>query len=178
MHPARTPSARKYCRCGLDRHHARWTRSSRIGSSGLQLSGGVLVLGKFKAVIRKRVPKTVSPTWLYFHINAPVSAICARAEILAIRELTPAQARAKANDIALCPAAVDAYTAGDPRIGCYELGKITLARQSLSSDFLNERMIYHPPQSFFVLSCLAQQMIDELAGFGVSRVQESPRGKL
>jgi hypothetical protein len=151
-------------------------------SDGIVVSFGAewhqpLLLGKFKAVIRKRVPKTVNPTWLYFHINAPVSAICARAEILAIRQLTPAQARAKANAIALGPAAVDANTAGDSRIGCYELGKITLARQNLSSDFLNERMIYRPPQSFFVLSCIAQEMIDELAGFGVSPVQRFPKAK-
>ncbi len=42
---------------------------------------------KFRAVIRKRIPKTLKPAWLYFHVNAPVSAICARAQIRAVREL-------------------------------------------------------------------------------------------
>src|SRR3989442_302849 len=83
---------------------------------------------KFKAVIRKRIPKTLNPAWLYFHVNAPVSAICARAPILALCDLKRDEALRRAADLALSPADITTYIGGDPTIGCYELGTITPAR--------------------------------------------------
>ena len=49
-------------------------------SDGIVVSFGAdwherLLEGRFTAVIRKRVPKTVTPKWLYFHINSPVKRI-------------------------------------------------------------------------------------------------------
>lgn len=123
-----------------------------------------LLESKFNAVIRKRIPKTFTPKWLYFHINSPVSALCARARIIAIRLLTPTQARAKSKDLALSAAAVDAYAGGDS-VGCYELDHITLAGRELGSEELNRQMIYYPPQSFFIMSKAAKDIVDALAGF-------------
>jgi hypothetical protein len=150
-------------------------------SDGIVVSFGAewhkpLLEAKFKAVIRKRVPKTVVPKWLYFHINSPVSALCARAEILAIRELTPTQARAKARDLALSVADVDGYMGGE-NIGCYEIGQITFAHRELGSDDLNTRIIYHPPQSFFILSKAAKQIVDQLAGFQDIRERKSTKSR-
>ena len=51
-----------------------------------------LLRERFTAVIRKRVPKSLDAKWLYFHVNAPISAIAARAEIRAIKEMPSQQA--------------------------------------------------------------------------------------
>src|SRR6266542_1219392 len=107
---------------------------------------------KFRAVIRKRIPKTLKPAWLYFHVNAPVSAICARAQIRAVRELKLDEAKKRAVDLALSTDEVNAYVAGDPTVGCYELGDIAIAKKEVTIAELTEHMVYHPPQSFFVLS--------------------------
>jgi len=133
-----------------------------------------LLKKKFKAVIRKRIPKTIKPRWLYFHINSPLGAICARSEILSILELSPTQARARAQEFALSAKAVDDYVSDDISIGCYELGQITTAIRDLTSEELNQHMTYHPPQSCLILSLTAKQLIDGLAGF--SNTKEKKQG--
>lgn len=140
-------------------------------SDGIVVSFGVewyqpLRDQKFKAVIRKRTPKTLKPSWLYFHVNAPVSAICARAPILAIRELKAAEANKRAADLALSPADVVAYIGSDATVGCYELGGISFASREITIAELTSRLVYHPPQSFFILSRTGKDVLDQLAGFG------------
>lgn len=124
-----------------------------------------LVKGAFKAVIRKRIPKTLKPKWLYFHINSPVAAICGRAEIQSFCELTIAQAKAISTELALSPTEIDTYAGGSQFIGCYKLGRIELAQPALTLSTIAEHMVYHAPQSFFILSNAAKTVIDKLAGF-------------
>src|SRR4029077_7202705 len=90
-----------------------------------------LLKKRFKAVIRKRIPKTVQPRWLYFHINAPVSAACARAEICTIEDITRTQATSLRRDLALSEAEITAYLGSSSTIGCYKLGAIFLAKNDL-----------------------------------------------
>src|SRR5438128_629801 len=88
-----------------------------------------LLLGKkFGAVLRKRIPRTVHPRLLYFHINAPVSAICGRAEIESIREISFSQATALSKELALTPSEIATYLAGQVSVGCYKVSKIEFAR--------------------------------------------------
>ncbi|MCL4785387.1 MAG: hypothetical protein KJ070_01135 [Verrucomicrobia bacterium] len=120
---------------------------------------------KFTAVIRKRVPKTVKSRWLYFHINAPVCAICGRAEICSIDDIDLKEAQLLSKELALQPAEITAYFGGDKTVGCYRLGHIALTNNELSKQTLSSRLTYHPPQSFFILSHAAKKIIDSLAGF-------------
>ena len=124
-----------------------------------------LLEGRFKAVIRKRIPKKLKPKWLYFHINSPVAAICGRAEIASFSELTIAQAKAISSDLSLSVSEIDAYVGDGTVIGCYKLGRIELAKPPLTLTTLADHMIYHAPQSFFVISSAAKTIIDKLAGF-------------
>lgn len=120
---------------------------------------------RFKAVIRKRVPKTMKPAWLYFHVNAPVSAICARARVLGVREMKAEDARRRAADLALSAAEVAAYVGADATIGWYELGPVLFPRKEIGISEMSSRMVYFPPQSFFILSRAGKAMLDEMAGF-------------
>ena len=125
----------------------------------------LLLNKKFRAVIRKRIPKTMKAKWLYFHVNAPISAICARAEIRSVRECTCSQAKALARHIALSPLEIAAYVGSDAKVGCYHLRLIDLLKRPLSITDIEKELVYHPPQSFLILSREAKAVVDRLAGF-------------
>jgi len=124
-----------------------------------------LLAEDFSLVIRKRVPKSRTFEWLYFHINSPVSAICGRAQIETIANLMTEQAIRRASKINLPPEEIKSYIAGDRHIGCYKLGAFQFGNKPVHTTELATRMIYHPPQSFFILSKLGKQILDRMAGF-------------
>jgi predicted transcriptional regulator len=125
-----------------------------------------LLAKRFSVVIRKRVPKRRKFEWLYLHINSPVSAICGRAQIKTITDIPMEQAIALAREIALSPDEIKSYIGeGDRYIGCYKLGIFQFGKKPLSTTELSTRMIYHPPQSFFILSKRSKELVDQMAGF-------------
>ena len=124
---------------------------------------------RFSVVIRKRVPKTVTFKWLYFHVNSPVGAICARAAISRIFKATTKQTVALAKKINLSPSDITTYIGNDSTIGCYELGTFQFANTPITISALAAHMVYHPPQSFFIISKEAKAVIDQLAGFSKTK---------
>lgn len=124
-----------------------------------------LLAKRFSVVIRKRIPKSTSYKWLYFHVNSPIGAVCARAPITKIFSATTKQAVSLAKEINLAPPEITAYIGNDTMIGCYELGSFQVATKPLSASDLAARMVYHPPQSFFIISKNAKVIIDKMAGF-------------
>ena len=130
-----------------------------------------LLAKDFSVVIRKRVPKAATFKWLYFHINAPVSAICARAPIVKISTETTTHALALAKKINLSPTEISSYIGTDTTIGCYTLGSFQFAPKPISISDLSARMVYHPPQSFFILSKEAKRIVDQLAAFTTTKSQ-------
>lgn len=138
-----------------------------------------LTASRFSVVIRKRIPKSAGFKWLYFHVNNPVSAICARAPIEKIFSAKPKAVVALAKKINLTPAEISAYIGNDTSMGCYQLGAIQIAPKPATSATLSERLAYFPPQSFFILSSKAKAIIDQMAGFSKpsgSRLQK-PKNK-
>ena len=131
----------------------------------------------FSLVIRKRIPKNSAFDWLYFHINSPVGAICGRAKIAEIVSVTQKEAVALTKQINLSPAEIKSYIGGDINIGCYKLGAFEFGRESVSAAQLATRLIYHPPQSFFILSKQAKVVVDDLCGFPSSKAAKSPKGR-
>ncbi|MEI6801273.1 MAG: hypothetical protein WCO04_18965 [Pseudomonadota bacterium] len=123
----------------------------------------------FSVVIRKRIPtKSASYKWLYFHIKNPIGAVFARAKIRRIFTATKDEALARAKEMNMMPAEIAAYIGNDETIGCYELEAFQLASKPITKAALATRMIYHPPQSFFILSRSAKTIVDEMAGFSVA----------
>lgn len=134
-----------------------------------------LLAKDFSVVIRKRVPKASSFTWLYFHINSPLSAICARAPILKIFNASPKQAVALAKEINLTPAEISSYLRGDSTIGCYKLGPFQFGKGPVTTTTLATRLAYYPPQSFVILSKQAKGIIDRFAGFPIPKTAQSSK---
>jgi predicted transcriptional regulator len=134
----------------------------------------LLLVKGFSVVIRKRVPKSSSFKWLYFHVNSPISALCGRAEIKEIFNASPTEAVGLAKQIALSPAEITVYIAGDGSIGGYKLGAFEFGTKAVPASELATRMTYHAPQSFFIISKQAKEIVDELAGFA-PRKKGSPR---
>jgi predicted transcriptional regulator len=129
----------------------------------------------FSLVIRKRVPRSRTFEWLYFHINSPVGAICGRAQIKHISNMKVEHAIALANKINLSPEEIKSYLAGDTYIGCYKLGAFQFGKMQVHTTKLATRTIYHPPQSFLILSKQGKKIIDEMAGFSQLEANRSRR---
>ncbi len=120
---------------------------------------------EFRLVIRKRVPVTMSPRWMYLHVNAPRSAICARGVVQSVGMLDLSSALRRAEDIRLPEAAIREYFLGQASVGCYELGQVLLLPREVATSEIRTRMVYHPPQSFMILSRDGKSLLDELCGF-------------
>jgi predicted transcriptional regulator len=121
---------------------------------------------KISAIIRKRVPRNKKFNWLYFHLKSPLCAIVCRAEIKEILNLTKEEVLQISDQIQLSHQEILDYLAGEPSIGCYKVGKFERPLNPLAAAELNRMMIYHAPQSFFILSKRAKEMIDSTARFG------------
>ena len=139
-------------------------------SDGLVVSFGAewkshLAANDFSVVIRKRVPVSPNFKWLYFHINSPVGAICARAPIKRIFSITIKDALALAPKINLSASEIAIYIGNMKKIGGYELGRIQIPRKPITTADMSNRLNYYPPQSFFIISKAAKIIIDQMAGF-------------
>ncbi len=119
----------------------------------------------FSIVIRKQTPKFRAFDWLYFHVNSPVSAICARAPILKTFRANLQEVLDLASAVNLTPAEIRDYFWKDSTVGCYRLGTIQIAPKAITTKELTSALIYRPPQSCVILSMRAKQVIDCLAQF-------------
>jgi predicted transcriptional regulator len=119
----------------------------------------------FTVVLRKRIPQVSQFRWLYFHLNSPLSAICGRALIKKTSAITKTEAVALRKAINLSALEIESYVGKDATIGCYELGRVEVLSQPVPASELSSRLVYHPPQSFFILSKNAKHVINEMAGF-------------
>ena len=133
--------------------------------------------GRFTSVIRKRVPANIHPQWLYFHINAPKSAICARAEVHSVETISLAKAIQIARELDLSEKEIRKYFEGYESVGCYRLGQIYFPDREVTLQKITAHLVYHPPQSFFVVSKPAKELLDRLCGFqnSVSVAKETSR---
>lgn len=117
-------------------------------------------------VIRKRVPKTNNPRFLYVYVNSPVGALVARAKISKLSAANIATALKHAKTLCLSPKEIKAYIGPANEVGMYQLESIQLASKPMTLHELRSAMTFHPPQSFFFLSREAQSVIDQKARFG------------
>ena len=131
----------------------------------------------FSVIIRKRVPASDHPRWLYFHVNAPVGKICARATIESIRHLSLEEALALANEIDLTDKDIKTYVGNNEAIGAYFVSEIEMAQRQMSTSELQECAIYFPPQSFLFLSHDGKRVIDRKCGFSGGYRQEKKAAK-
>ena len=124
--------------------------------------------GQFSAIIRKKVPTSVKPKWLYLHVNTPKSSVCARAEIISIERVSRSRACEIQEVLHLSKKEIENYFCQSESVGCYYIGNLIAATREIGVRALCMRMDYHPPQSFFILSLDGKRILDEMCGFGVA----------
>lgn len=124
---------------------------------------------EFSLIIRKRIPTTSAPKWLYFHLNAPISAICARAEISWIGKKSLSYVMGHSTELGLERSEIKAYVGRDSTVGVYELGEIEIAPAEAKMTQIQSKLNYSPPQSFLLLSQQGQKLIDSMCSFSTRR---------
>lgn len=118
-----------------------------------------------KWVIRKRVPAAINPDFVYFHVNAPVSAIIARGRVETIDQVPSAFAVEQSQNLQMAKSDIRAYVGDASTIGFFRFDQIELASKTASLADLREELIYFPPQSFSFISRQALPIIDRVCGF-------------
>jgi hypothetical protein len=121
---------------------------------------------KFTAIIRKRIPKDKNIKWIYFHVNRPISSICARAKIISTDLITPKMAENISTELSLKLEIIQDYCFGLEKVGLYKIGDIEIAEPKLHTDEINKIMFYSPPQSFLILSKEGKKYLDNNAFSG------------
>lgn len=124
-----------------------------------------IVARTLTAVIRKRIPTSIEPTWLYFHVNSPRSAIVARSRLENVGYVPITTARSMTSELGLNRSEVDEYCLNLSQVGLYRLAGIELASTPAAVDGLRRTLIYWPPQSFLFLSSSAKSIIDAECDF-------------
>lgn len=121
--------------------------------------------GSFSWVLRKRIPTSITPEYLYFHINSPLSALTARARIFEARPITRQEALAEKSKLDLKESEILDYFDKSDSMGVYLLGDIDLFSLPISVAEIANHMVYNPPQSFFILSKDAVSILDRICKF-------------
>lgn len=124
-----------------------------------------IVAKAISLVIRKRIPTSYKPEWLYFHVNAPRSALCARARLTSVASMPTKLVRTLASELCLDSADIDEYCGNLEEVGAYRLGGIELAVVEVSVAELQRQLSYTPPQSFMFLSQRAKTIVDTACKF-------------
>ena len=118
---------------------------------------------RLKAVLRKRVPRTLVPKWIYFYVNSPVNQIVGRARIKTVESIGLSAALLRSRDLCIGQDEIRAYLVESKSAGLYIIGRIELAKPAISLADLRKELMFYPPQSFLFLSPPAKNIIDRLA---------------
>jgi predicted transcriptional regulator len=125
----------------------------------------LMLSGKIQFIIRKRIPVIKTFKWIYAHFNVPRSSISARIKIKEISTKTLQECSQIKQKIGLTEDEIIEYIGSTEKVGCFEVEAIERAVACLSLDEIRMHMEYNPPQSFFILSTLAKDKIDQMAHF-------------
>jgi predicted transcriptional regulator len=124
-----------------------------------------LKTGTLKWLMRKRIPASSKPKFVYLHAKAPVSAIFAKARIERLEMMPAGFAIDHSAQFAMTAAEVRSYLGGSPNVGVMKFGRVLGAKKNADLETLRRRLNYHPPQSFSFVSREAAGVIDGICGF-------------
>lgn len=117
---------------------------------------------KIGLIIRKRAPVQIDPRIMYMHFNSPCSAICAKAKIDSLKKISIQDALNTAVELGLRECEISEYFGSLKEMFCYRVSDIEFSKAPITSVAINARLKYYPPQSFFVLSKQAMEMLDAM----------------
>ncbi len=117
---------------------------------------------RIRAAIRKRIPTSGSPEWLYFYVNAPASYIAGRARLTNCCHVDLLRALGSFDQLQLKDSEIRKYVGTAANIGMYEFGSIENAHSLVTLPELREHAVFNPPQSFLYLSDEGKGCFDRL----------------
>lgn len=121
--------------------------------------------GAITWVIRKRVPLVTKPEFVYFHVNAPVSAIIARGKVGTIERVSATFAAEHHQYLEMTKDDILSYVGNSPTIGLFKFENIEIAHKAATISELTQTLEYFAPQSFSFVSREALPIIDKACGF-------------
>ena len=121
--------------------------------------------GAITWVIRKRVPLVTKPEFVYFHVNAPVSAIIARGKVGTIERVSATFAAEHHQYLEMTKGDILSYVGNCPTIGLLRFESIDIAPKAATITELTQTLEYFAPQSFSFVSREALPIIDKACGF-------------
>ncbi|MFL1462434.1 hypothetical protein ACI6QG_09555 [Roseococcus sp. DSY-14] len=119
----------------------------------------------FTTILRKRIPLNSRPQRIYFHVNSPIGAICARAKIEDVKTISKSEALNLELSINLTAEKILQYIGNDNQIGAYFVSHIDYAPREAKSSEINRIFPYYPPQSFVSLSSDHEKIIINMCGY-------------
>lgn len=125
-----------------------------------------VVAGQIGAVFRKKGPAAqATPKWIYAYFGSPISAICAKIELEAIKQVPIDKAVKYCESGMLTEAKLRKYVGNSPSLFVFEIGQCLLPNQPLELDELTQRFGYQPTPSFVALSREGWRQLDRALGF-------------
>lgn len=119
----------------------------------------------FSVVLRKRIPTATHPQRMYLHVNSPIGAICARAQIKEMRNISREDALKLGDEINLSAENIINYVGNHALIGAYFLSSIEYAPCEAKYKEIQSKISYFPPQSYLSLSPQAENIISIICGY-------------
>jgi len=121
--------------------------------------------GSLTWFIRKRVPLVTKPTFVYFHMTAPISAIIARGIVKSIEQVPSAFAVEHSQELQMTKHDICSYLGDASTIGLFQFELTELASRAATLADLRKELEYFPPQSYSSVSRDALSVIDKVCGF-------------
>lgn len=118
---------------------------------------------KVGAFIRKRLPSTMTPNWLYVYMKAPLSMVVGRAEILSVEERSIEYTIEHCAELLMSEEEVIQYCLERDVVGWCNLGSMEVFPRAVALSDLKSAMRFFAPQSFVILSKAAVSSICDMA---------------
>jgi hypothetical protein len=124
----------------------------------------------FTTILRKKIPVIARPQRMYFHVKSPIGAICARARIREIKNISKAEALNLELSINLSTEKILQYIGNASHIGAYFIADIYYAPCEAKLRDINCEFPYYPPQSFVSLSADREEKIINICKFNTVNI--------
>tara|TARA_R110002072_G_scaffold287242_1_gene452563 strand:- start:4349 stop:4816 length:468 start_codon:yes stop_codon:yes gene_type:complete len=119
---------------------------------------------EIKAVFRKKGPSDADGLrTIYAYVGSPVSAICAKMEVVKTMRLSVEDARNHCEAAKLSVSKLEEYAGGQP-LFVFEIGEITLPKTCLDRHELLTQFGFQPTPSFVALSVAGADALDAALG--------------
>lgn len=125
----------------------------------------VLLCESITGFIRKRLPRTVKPKWVYAYFGSPFSRVSIKVEVKSIEDVPVKTALGHAAGLHLSPDEIRHYCFGRAEIGLCLTGRLRPAKSKVTLQKLRSVLDFFPPQSFLILSKEAKATLDSLGRF-------------